>query len=148
MLERTLVFVKPHCFDRADKILGRLDSQGERIATAHVLDVPEDLVRNHYKVHEGKPFYPRLIRQISRQKIVLAVYVEEDIIQKVRDAIGATDPAKASPGTIRRDFSSDSLEKAIAEDRAVNNVIHASDSRESAEYEIKVWNPYLHLFHS
>ena len=148
MRERTLVFVKPHCYDIADKILRRLDSQGERIATIYVLEVPKDLVCKHYKVHEGKPFYPRLIKQIAGQRIVLAVYIEEDIIQKVRDVIGATDPIKASSGTIRRDFSSDSLEKAIAEDRAVNNVVHASDSRKSAEYEIETWNRYLHLSYS
>ncbi len=85
-----------------------------------------------------------MIDYFENQSVVLAIYeVEKEVIKKFRDVIGNTNPAKAVVGTIRYIFSRDSLDKAISENRPVENVIHCSDSVEEARREINVWKEYL-----
>ena len=152
MRERTLVFVKPHCFNDennlADEILGKLEllagiPKCGILVKLPVFGVPEDILRRHYQEHEGKDYYERLIRQISGKNIYLAIYAGEDVVKRVRDVIGATNPAKATVGTIRRHFSNDSIDVAASENRAVNNVVHASSDPKAAQEEMNIWLHYI-----
>jgi nucleoside-diphosphate kinase len=143
MTEQTLVFIKPDHVGLAEKILGELDAHAKRVRTAEIPTLPLDVIQAHYSVHRERPWFDYFTRALADRPVVLAVYEGEGVIQRIREAIGPTDPAKAPPETIRAKYSNDSLEQALNEDRPCRNVIHASDSPSEAEREMAVWKQYL-----
>ncbi len=130
-MERTLVLMKPDAMQRglAGEILSRLERRGLRIAALRLFQMDEAMARRHYGEHEGKPFYEGLISYITACPIIAAVLEGTDAVEVVRRTIGATNPAEAEPGTIRGDLA---LETG-------RNLIHGSDSVESAKREIALF---------
>lgn len=124
-------------------ILEELDKCGRRLITRRVKAVPKEIIESHYSVHQGKPFFDYMTSSFIGKEVVVAVYQNDDVIRKLREAAGPTDPAKAPKETIRGKYSNDSLERAITEKRPVRNVVHCSDSPAEAEREIGVWARYL-----
>lgn len=130
-MERTFVMIKPDGVQRGlvGEIISRFERRGLKLIALKLVHVSEALARRHYAVHEGKPFYEGLIRYITSGPVVAMVWEGPNAIQLVRDMVGATDPQKAAPGTIRGDYG---LEIG-------RNLIHASDAPETAEFEIALW---------
>jgi nucleoside-diphosphate kinase len=130
-IERTLVLVKPDAMQRglAGEIISRLERRGLRIAAMRLFQMDEVLARRHYAEHEGKAFFQPLIAYITSSPIIAAVFEGPGAIEVVRNTVGATNPAKAQPGTIRADFA---LETG-------RNLVHASDSLQSAQREIALF---------
>ena len=130
-MERTLVLIKPDDMQRGltGEILSRLERRGLRMIALRLFQMDEGLARRHYAEHEGKPFYETLISYITACPIVAAVFEGTDAVDAVRKTMGATNPAEAGPGTVRGDFG---LETA-------RNLIHGSDSLESAKREIALF---------
>ena len=130
-MERTLVLIKPDAMQRglAGEILSRLERRGLRIAALRLFQMEEALARRHYGEHEGKPFYEGLISYITACPIIAAVLEGSDAVEVVRRTVGATNPAEAEAGTIRGDLA---LETG-------RNLIHGSDSPESAKREIALF---------
>lgn len=129
--ERTLVLVKPDAIQRglAGEIISRLERRGLRIAAMRLFQMDEALARRHYAEHEGKTFFQPLIAYITSSPIIAAVFEGPSAIEVVRNTVGATNPAKAQPGTIRADFALDTG----------RNLVHASDSPQSAQREIALF---------
>lgn len=130
-MKRTLVLIKPDGVQRnlIGTIINRLEARGLQLTAAKFIQVTESLAREHYKVHQGKPFYEGLIRYITSAPVMAMVWEGPEAIKAVRQTMGATNPLQAEPGSIRHDF-------AIMMSR---NLTHASDSPESAELEISLW---------
>lgn len=130
-MERTLVLVKPDGVQRglAGTVLARLEARGLKIVALRLLQMDRDLAGRHYGAHEGKPFFAGLVDFITSGPIVAAVLEGRNAVDVVRQTMGATDPAKATPGTIRGDLALD----------IGRNIIHGSDSTESAENEIAIF---------
>jgi nucleoside-diphosphate kinase len=130
-LERTLVIIKPDAVQRGliGEIIVRFERRGLRIAALKLLHIDEQLARRHYAVHEGKPFYEKLVHYISSSPVVAMILEGNGVIDTVRRTMGATNPAEAVPGTIRADLG---LEIG-------RNLVHGSDSPESADYEIPLF---------
>jgi nucleoside-diphosphate kinase len=130
-MERTLVLVKPDAMQRglAGEILHRLERRGLRIAGLKLLQVDRALAERHYGEHVGKPFYEGLVGYITACPIVAAVFEGTDAVESVRSTMGKTNPRDAAPGTIRGDFG---LEIG-------RNLIHGSDSPDSAEREVALF---------
>lgn len=132
-VERTLVLVKPDAMRRrlAGQIVARLERRGLELRGAKLVRVDEELAAAHYAEHVGKDFYPGLVSFIT-SGLTLALVVEgESAIAVVRATMGATDPAKAAPGTIRGDLGLS----------MPDNLVHGSDSPESATRELALWFP-------
>lgn len=129
--ERTLVLAKPDAVQRGlvGEIISRLERRGLRIAALRLFQMDEGLARRHYAEHEGKAFFAPLIRYITSSPIVAAVFEGKGAIELVRKTVGATNPATAEPGTIRADLAMDTG----------RNLVHASDSPESARREIALF---------
>jgi nucleoside-diphosphate kinase len=129
--ERTFAMLKPDAVQRGlvGGILGRLERKGFRIAALKLIRVTAEQAARHYAVHEGKPFYDRLVAYIQSSPVVALVLEAPDAVSQLRLLVGATRPSEAAPGTIRGDLGID----------ISNNLIHASDSVESASYEIGVY---------
>jgi len=129
--ERTLVLVKPDGVQRllVGRILARYEERGLRIAGLKLMAVDRDLAERHYAVHSAKPFFGGLVEFITSGPLVAAVLEGPNAIAVVRSMNGATRPHEAAPGTIRGDFA---LETA-------QNLVHASDSAETAATEIDLW---------
>ena len=127
-MERSLVLVKPDAMERglAGVIIGRLQGAGLKLAALKMLQMDKALAEKHYAVHKEKPFFKDLVEYIISKPIVAAVFEGDGAIEQIRKLMGATDPAKAAPGTIRKDYGL-SLQE---------NTIHGSDSPENAEIEI------------
>jgi nucleoside-diphosphate kinase len=133
-MDRTLVICKPDAVERGlvGEIIGRFERRAMSIAAMDLRLVDEDTAAKHYAEHHGKAFYPGLISFITRGPVVvLVVEGPEDTWQIVRTMMGATNSAEAAPGTIRGDLSVLFTE----------NLIHGSDSAESAAREIGIWFP-------
>jgi len=130
-LQRTLVLIKPDGVQRglAGEIIARLERRGLKLVAAKFVEVDTELAARHYAVHKGKPFYEGLIRYITSSPVLAMVWEGPAAIEAVRQTMGATDPRKASPGTVRHDFG---LEIG-------RNLTHASDGIETAEQEIPLW---------
>ncbi len=130
-MERSLIILKPDAVQRGlvSTILGRLEQRGLRLIGLKLMQVDEALARKHYAEHEGKPFFNSLIEYITSGPVVVAVVRGKNVIETVRTMVGATNPVKAAPGTIRGDFG---LEIG-------RNLIHASDSPESGEREAGIF---------
>ena len=127
-MERSLVILKPDAVQRGliGPILGRLEARGLKIVGMKLMQVDEDLARRHYAVHEGKSFFPGLVEYITSGPVVVLVIAGTNVIQMIRNTVGATNPLNAAPGTIRGDYA---LEIG-------RNLIHASDSPENGETEL------------
>jgi len=130
-MERSLVLVKPDAVERGSSgaILGRLESAGLKLVALKMLRMDRALAERHYAIHRGKPFFSALIASITSGPIVAAVFEGEEAVNDIRTAMGATDPAKAAVGSIRRDFGID----------IEHNAVHGSDSLKTAESEIKLF---------
>ena len=130
-MERSLVLVKPDAMQAGagGAIIGRLEKLGLKVVALKMLHMHKALAEKHYAVHRDKPFFASLVNYITSAPVIAAVFEGEGAVAKIRKAMGATDPAKAEPGTIRADFGS-SIER---------NAIHGSDSVETAEKEIKLF---------
>ncbi|MBV8602065.1 MAG: nucleoside-diphosphate kinase [Candidatus Eremiobacteraeota bacterium] len=130
-VEQTLILCKADAVQRGlvGEIISRFERRGYVIAAMKLLRVEESRAKEHYAEHEGKPFFPGLIAYIMSDPIVAMVVSGESAIEGCRQAIGATDPRKAAPGTIRAD-----LAQTIG-----RNLVHGSDSPASAKREIAIW---------
>jgi nucleoside-diphosphate kinase len=129
--ERTLVLVKPDAMARglAGEIVGRLERRGLALAEARLVTVDRELAETHYAEHREKPFFGELVEFITSGPTLALVVEGESAIAVVRTTMGATNPTSAAPGTIRGDL-------ALA---MPDNLVHGSDSPESAEREIGLW---------
>jgi len=127
-VDRTLVILKPDAVQRnlIGEIILRLERRGLRVVAMKMMQITADLAQRHYAVHRGKLFFDSLIRYITSGPVVALVVEGTQAIEVIRRMMGSTDPAQAAPGTIRGDFA---LEMG-------RNLIHGSDSPESAAYEI------------
>ena len=133
-IERTLVLVKPDGVKRrlVGDILSRIERKGLSIAELKLVTVSDELARRHYAEHEGKPFFDSLLAFITAGPVVAAVVEGPRAIAAFRQIAGGTDPVeKATPGTIRGDLA------LITQD----NLVHGSDSPESAARQIDLWFP-------
>ncbi len=130
-MERSLVIIKPDAMQRrlAGTIISRLEGQGLKLVALKMLRLDKMLAERHYAVHAGKPFFTDLINYITSTPVVAIVFEGDGAVEVIRKAMGATDPAKAEPGTIRADFGLD----------IQRNAVHGSDSVETAEKEIKLF---------
>ena len=132
MSERTLLLIKPDGVERrlVGEIIGRVERKGLIIAALELRIVSDELARDHYAEHDGKPFFASLLEFITSGPLVAAIVEGPRAVAAVRQLAGATDPVeKAAPGTVRGDFG---LETQF-------NLVHGSDSPESAEREIALW---------
>ena len=130
-MERTLILVKPDGVQRclAGEIISRLERRGLKIAGLKMLRMDRTLAERHYAVHKEKPFFNDLVNFITSGPIIAAVLEGEKAIESTRQTMGATDPKKAAPGTIRADLGIN----------MEHNLIHGSDSPENAEKEISIF---------
>src|SRR3954447_2376065 len=134
-MDRTLILVKPDAFARGltGEIIARFERKGLRIVALKHMTVDEDLAKRHYAEHDGKPFFGELVEFITSGPLVAMVLEGEQAVVAARQVIGATTPVQAAPGSIRGDF-------AIA---VGQNMVHGSDSAESAEREAGLFFPEL-----
>lgn len=132
--ERTLVIIKPDAVVRGlvGQIIQRLEQKGLKIVASKMLKVDEELAREHYSEHKNKSFFEPLINYITSSPSLFMVIEGKEAIKVTRKLLGDTDPKEASPGTIRGDLG-------LGKGKAIHNVIHASDSIESAEKEINLF---------
>ena len=130
-MEKTLVLVKPDGVENchAGAILARLEATGVKLAAVRMLKISRETAERHYAVHKERPFFGSVVSYITSGPVVAAVFEGEDAVAKVRKAMGATDPAKAEPGTIRKDFA-ENIER---------NAVHGSDSPETAKFELSLY---------
>jgi nucleoside-diphosphate kinase len=130
-MERTLVLVKPDAVQRGlvGTIISRLERRGLKMVALKMLWMDEALAKRHYAIHKGKAFFEDLVNYITSGPIVAAIFEGRNAVEVVRRTMGETDPAKADPGTIRGDFGLD----------IEHNLIHGSDSEESAQKEINLF---------
>ena len=133
---RTLVIAKPDAVERglSGEILSRLERKGLRLVAAELRTLETDVAQAHYSEHDGKPFFDELVVFITRSPVlVMVVEGPDDTYKVVRNLMGATNPVDAAPGTIRGDLALEMGE----------NLVHGSDSNESAEREIALFFPGL-----
>jgi nucleoside-diphosphate kinase len=130
-LERTLILVKPDAMDRglAGEIVGRFERRGLVLRAARLVSVDRELAEKHYAEHAEKPFFGELVDFITSGSTLALVLEGEDAVRVTRTTIGATNPVDAAPGSIRGDL-------ALA---MPDNLVHGSDSAETAEREIALW---------
>lgn len=130
-LERTLILIKPDGVQRGliSEILGRFERKGLHLVSLKLMQVDEARAAQHYREHEGKPFYAGLIAYITSAPVLAAVLEGPGVIAEVRRMLGKTNPLEAAPGTIRGDLG-------VSTGR---NLVHASDSPESAAREIGIF---------
>ncbi len=127
-MERTLSIVKPDGVKKnlIGEVIKRFEQKGLKIAALRMLKLSKDEAKGFYIVHKDRPFYESLTSFMSEGSIVVMVVEGENAINKIRELMGATNPEDAVPGTIRADFASN----------IKHNIVHGSDSKESASYEI------------
>jgi len=133
--ERTLVVIKPDAMRRglAGEIFGRLERRGLVVRGAELVQVDRDLAERHYAEHREKPFFGELVEFITSAPTLALAIEGEGAIATVRTTMGATNPADAAPGTIRGDLALS----------MPDNLVHGSDSAESAARELALWFPDL-----
>ena len=130
-MQRTLVLVKPDGVQRglAGEVISRLERRGLKIVALKMIHMSRELAHRHYADHEGKGFFSGLVEFIISSPVIAMVVQGKDAIEVVRKTMGDTDPVKAAPGTIRGDLGLD----------IGRNLIHGSDSQESAQTEISLF---------
>jgi nucleoside-diphosphate kinase len=131
IMQKSLVLLKPDCVERrlVGEIIGRFERKGLNIIAMKMVRVTPELSKQHYAEHVSKPFYPNLEEFITSSPIVAMVIEGLDVVRVIREMLGATNGLKAAPGTIRGDFSSSRQ----------MNLVHASDSEESAAREVSLY---------
>ena len=135
-MDRTLILVKPDAFARrlTGEIIARFERKGLSIVALKHMTVDEDLAKRHYAEHDGKPFFGDLLEFITSGPVVAIAVEGERAIAAFRQLAGGTDPVeKATPGTLRGDFATE----------VQYNLVHGSDSADSAERELKLWFPNI-----
>src|ERR671921_2769182 len=132
-MERTLILVKPDAFARglSGEIIARFERKGLKIIAAKHMTVSEDLAKQHYAEHTERPFFGELVSFITSGPIMALVFEGQDAIKAARQVIGATNPLEATTGSIRGDYAIE----------VGQNMVHGSDSNESAERETGIWFP-------
>lgn len=130
-MERTFVMVKPDGVQRGlvGEVISRLERKGLKIVAMKMLWIKRELAENHYAEHREKPFFSSLVEYITSGPVVAMVVEGRNAVKVVRSLVGATNPAEAAVGTIRGDFGLD----------VGRNIVHASDSLQSAEREISLF---------
>ena len=130
-MERTLIIVKPDGVQRGliGTVLSRFEQRGLKLIGLKLIQITPELAEQHYGVHKGKPFYPGLLQYITSGPVVVGVIEGPKAISIVRTMMGSTNAAEAAPGTIRGDYA---LEVSF-------NIIHGSDSPETAAFEINLY---------
>jgi len=133
--ERTLILVKPDGVRRGltGEVIRRVEQKGYQVTALKMITPTRDLFETHYAEHEGKPFYEPLLEFMLSGPIVAIIAEGNRVIEGFRKLAGATDPTIAEPGTIRGDLARDQGLK------VVQNIVHGSDSVESAKSEITLW---------
>jgi nucleoside-diphosphate kinase len=133
--ERTLILVKPDAFERGltGEVIRRFERKGLRLVAMKLMQVDTDLAERHYSEHRSKPFFPELVEFITRSPLVALVLEADGAIEAARQVIGATNPIEAAPGSIRGDFATE----------ITFNLVHGSDSPNSAGREIDLFFPEL-----
>jgi nucleoside-diphosphate kinase len=134
-VSRTLILVKPDAFARGltGEILARFERKGLKIAALKLVQTPRETAETHYAEHAERPFFGELVDFITSAPLVAAVLEGDDVVRASRQLIGATNPLEANTGSIRGDFAIE----------VGQNLVHGSDSDESAEREIGIWFPEL-----
>ncbi len=137
--DRSLVLVKPDGFSRGltGEVLRRIEAKAYALVALDIFTPERERLARHYAEHEGKPFYESLLEFMSSGRVTGIVIEGQRCIEGFRALAGATDPTSALPGTIRGDLGRDWGQKVQA------NIVHGSDSAESAEREIGIWFPDL-----
>ena len=130
-MEQSLIILKPDALQRGlvGPILTRLEARGLKFVGLKLIQISQELANKHYGVHQGKPFFEGLVSYITSGPVVVLAIEGKDVIEIIRSTVGATNPVKAAPGTIRGDFG-------------VNigrNLIHASDSPENGQNEVALF---------
>ena len=130
-IQRTFVMIKPDGVQRllVGEIIRRMETKGLKLVGMKMVEVSEALAREHYRDHEGKPFCESLVEFVRKGPVVALAVEGVDVIARVRQMMGALDPSEALSGTIRGDF---------ATERQMN-LIHGSDTPESAQRELELW---------
>jgi nucleoside-diphosphate kinase len=134
-MERTLILVKPDAFARklSGEIIARFERKGLKLGALKQMTMTTDLAQRHYAEHAEKPFFGELVSFITSGPLVAMVLEGERVVEAARQVIGATDPIQASPGSIRGDFAI----------QVGQNMVHGSDSPESAAREVALFFPDL-----
>ena len=134
-MDRTLILVKPDAFERAltGEIIARFERKGLRIAALKHMTVPREQAEEHYAEHRERPFFGELVEFITGGPLVAMVLEGQEAVKAARQVIGATNPLEANTGSIRGDYAVD----------VGRNLVHGSDSFESAERETKLFFPEL-----
>jgi nucleoside-diphosphate kinase len=134
-VSRTLILVKPDAFARGltGEILARFERKGLKIAALKLVQTPRETAETHYAEHSERPFFGELVDFITSAPLVAAVLEGDDVVKAARQLIGATNPLEANTGSIRGDLAIE----------VGQNLVHGSDSDESAEREIGIWFPEL-----
>lgn len=136
-MEQTFFIIKPDGVKRGlvGEVLKRIERRGFKLEKLELRStVSEDLIDQHYRDLVGKSFYPPIRQFMTSGPIIVGIISGPKVIESWRDMMGATRPEEALPGTIRGDFA-----KATGENQAIQNVVHGSDSEESAKREIALW---------
>ena len=135
MSQRTLILVKPDGVQRniIGEVISRIERKGLKVIALELRTIETDTAHSHYAEHAEKPFFGELVDFITSGPLVALVAEGDRAIEAFRSLAGATDPVKATPGTIRGDYAL----------RVAQNIVHGSDSPESAEREIKIFFPEL-----
>jgi nucleoside-diphosphate kinase len=133
--ERTLILVKPDAFERGltGEVIARFERKGFRLVALTLMQADEPLAQVHYQEHSDKPFFGELVDFITRGPLVAMILEGANAINAARQVIGSTDPLEAEAGSIRGEFATE----------VTFNLVHGSDSPESAEREIGIWFPEL-----
>ena len=132
-MSRTLILIKPDAFERGltGEVIARFERKGLRLVALKQMQIDEQFAGVHYEEHTEKPFFGELVDFITRGPLVAMVMDGPDAVAAARQVIGATNPIEASPGSIRGDYAVE----------VTFNLVHGSDSDESAEREIEIWFP-------
>lgn len=137
-MERSLVLIKPDAIQRglAGTIIARFERRGLKLVAIKMLHLDPALAKRHYAIHADKSFFESLVNYISSAPVIALVFEGKRAVEVIRKTIGATDPAKAEAGTIRGDFGLD----------IARNLVHGSDSVDTAEDEIKLFFSEAEIF--
>ncbi len=134
-MSRTLILVKPDAFERGltGEVISRFERKGLHPVAMKLMQADEEIANRHYAEHTEKPFFGELVAFITRGPLVAMVLEGNEAVTAARQLIGATNPLEAATGSIRGDFATE----------VTFNLVHGSDSDESAEREIAIWFPDL-----
>ena len=134
-MSQTLILIKPDAFERSltGEVISRFESKGLRLAAAKVVTADTEIANRHYAEHVDKPFFGELVAFITRGPLVALVLEGTEAVAAARQVIGATNPLEAAPGSIRGDYATE----------VTFNLVHGSDSDDSAQREIAIWFPEL-----